>query len=90
MFVYVLKSKKTNRYYVGCTADIMKRLKQHNSEETKSTRYGCPWELICHKQFDSQEQTYLTEKLVKSYKGGNAFKKITNGELAEWSKAPHC
>ena len=43
----------------------------------------------------SIEDARRQEKLVKSYKGGNAFKKILSGEanhgkVAEWLKAPHC
>lgn len=34
-------------------------------------------------EFDSKQDAYKYEKLVKSYKGGNGFKKILNGEVAE-------
>ena len=30
------------------------------------------------------------DKMAKSDKGGNAFKKIVNGEVAEWLKATVC
>ena len=90
MFVYIIKSKSTLRYYIGCTYSLEKRLEQHNNGENKSTKNGLPWELITYKAVDSQEEAFQLEKLVKSYKGGNSFKKILNGDVAEWSKAPHC
>lgn len=43
-----------------------------------------------YREFESSKDAYDYEKLVKSYKGGNGFKKILNGEVAEWSKALHC
>ncbi len=30
-YVYVLKSKKSNELYTGCTSDLVKRFKEHNS-----------------------------------------------------------
>lgn len=84
MFVYILQSLKNKRYYIGCTNNLYNRIEQHNKGYNRSTKYGSPWELICFRKFASQEQAYIHEKLVKSYKGGNAFKKIINGELPEW------
>lgn len=88
--VYILQSLKNNRYYVGCTKDLPKRLLQHNNGENASTSKYRPWKIIYYRNFKNQEEAYKCEKLVKSYKGGNAFKKIISGEVAEWSKAAHC
>ena len=35
-FVYILKSKKTNKHYVGFTNNLEERLKYHNGGKTKS------------------------------------------------------
>ncbi|MBI4427098.1 MAG: GIY-YIG nuclease family protein [Candidatus Magasanikbacteria bacterium] len=89
-FVYIIQSLKTGRFYIGCTKDLEKRLRQHGKGENVSTRFGCPWVLVCYRKFLRQQEAYGCEKLVKSYKGGNGFKKIINGEVAEWSKAARC
>lgn len=90
-FVYIIKSEKTNKYYTGCTDNIIRRLQQHNDGNgCLTTKSGRPWKIICYKEFLNKEDAYLHEKLIKSYKSGNAFKKIINGEVAEWSKAAHC
>ena len=44
--VYILKSKKSKKHYIGYTIDIEKRLKQHNAGLNRSTKYGIPWEVI--------------------------------------------
>ncbi|MBT8298840.1 MAG: GIY-YIG nuclease family protein [Maribacter sp.] len=46
MFVYIIYSEKRSGYYVGQTADIVKRLKRHNLGIVPSTKNGTPWELV--------------------------------------------
>ena len=89
-FVYILKSLRFNRHYVGCTNNLGKRLEQHNRGDNSSTRCYRPWEIVCYKVVNNQAGAFAEEKKIKSYKGGNAFKKIINGEVAEWSKATRC
>ena len=54
------------------------------------TKNNRPWKLIVFKKCDSIDIARIEEKRIKSFKGGNAFKKILHGEVAEWLKAPHC
>lgn len=55
---------------------ILSKQKKQTEGYNTSKRNGCPWELIVYKGFDSQAEAFQTEKKIKSYKGGNAFKKI--------------
>ena len=77
------KLQKNNKYYIGSTNNIEKRLSMHNlglgSVFTKNYR---PWKLICYKICKSIAIARVEEKLVKSYKSGNAFKRIICGEVA--------
>ena len=45
-YTYVLKSLKDGHFYIGITHDIEKRLKEHNSGKTRSTRNRLPFRLI--------------------------------------------
>ncbi|OAQ38555.1 endonuclease [Pedobacter psychrophilus] len=45
-YVYALISEKDNRIYVGFSSNLDKRLKEHNSGKTKSTKGYRPWKLI--------------------------------------------
>ena len=49
--VYVLRSKKTGRRYVGSCEDINHRIDQHNAGASKATRHGVPWVLIHAESF---------------------------------------
>ena len=45
-YIYILFSDKTNRYYIGSTDDLDRRLKHHNAGSTPSTKSGAPnWEI---------------------------------------------
>lgn len=90
-YVYILQSLKNSKFYVGSTNNIERRIREHqNGTGGLYTKLNGPWKLICVKKFCSIGDARIEEKKIKSYKGGNAFKKIINGEVAEWSKAAHC
>jgi putative endonuclease len=75
-FIYIIQSQKTSKYYVGSTAEITKRLREHNSGSTRSTKHGIPWHLVYQEECASKSEALFREKKIKSYKGGNAFKKL--------------
>ena len=66
--VYVLKSGKTGRYYVGCTNDLDLRLQQHNQGMTKSTKGYRPWRVIYVERYESLSQARQREIQIKAWK----------------------
>ena len=75
-FVYILKSKIKEKYYVGCTNNLRKRIYQHNTGQTLSVKAYLPYELVYKEEYREQSVAYKREKEIKSYKGGRAFKKL--------------
>ena len=53
-FVYVLKSENNWRFYVGMTDNVERRIKEHNSGKTKSTKGYTPWELFFKEKYDTR------------------------------------
>ncbi len=53
--VYVLKSVKFDKLYIGITDNIRRRVLEHNSGVSKSTKKYTPWRLVYY-------ETYLSEK----------------------------
>ena len=45
-WVYILFSKKINKYYVGACKELDRRLYEHNIGRSKFTSTGMPWELV--------------------------------------------
>ena len=78
-YVYILKSKKDNKYYIGCTSDLDKRLVRHNKGGNKSTKNRKPLELIHRELYDDKHQALARERKIKSYKGGDEFKRLISG-----------
>jgi len=68
-FVYVLRSQKVRRFYIGCTTDLKKRLKEHNSGKTKSTKPFRPWKIIYFERFSDKKEAFKREWHLKHPKG---------------------
>lgn len=66
MYVYILQSKTTSRYYAGSTQDVSNRLNEHNSGECKWTRHGVPWDLVYLAEFPSRSEAVKEERRIKS------------------------
>jgi len=74
-FVYIIKNSQ-GRYYIGSTFDIEKRLYYHNSGKNRSTKEKGPWVLVYKEEYGDKQSAIKRERQIKSYKGGNAFKKL--------------
>ena len=74
--VYILKSQKSGKYYIGYTSDFARRIKAHNSGKNISTKNGCPWKTVYVERFEDKKLAWLRERQIKKYKGGEAFKKL--------------
>ena len=75
-YVYIIKSLKDNRNYIGYTRDIERRLQDHNRGKSKSVKYRGPFELIYQEKYATRLEASRREKRLKSYKGGEALKKL--------------
>jgi putative endonuclease len=79
-FVYILKSKKDDKYYIGSTSDVTARLNFHNAGLQRSTKNRIPFELVLFEEFNTKEEALKREKQIKSWKGGVAFQKLIGGK----------
>ena len=66
MFVYVLRSEKDGRFYVGMTANVERRLAEHNAGRAKSTKGYCPWKLFFFESFENRIEARKREKYLKT------------------------
>jgi len=77
--VYILYSPKIDKYYIGYTGDISKRLAYHNDilRNRIWTRRGIPWELFFQIDYLSKNQAVIIEKKVKRMKSRVYLKNLT-------------
>ena len=67
--VYVLRSEKTRRRYIGSCEDISRRIQQHNLGASKATRHGAPWTLIHSESFSTRVEANRKERYFKTGRG---------------------
>jgi putative endonuclease len=77
-FIYIIYSKKLDRFYVGTTDDVEKRLDEHNSGfyNEAFTVKGIPWELSLSFECESSRKAYELEKFLKRMKSRVFLEKV--------------
>ena len=75
--VYAVWSDQADRFYIGTTEDIEKRLAQHNAGLSKWTKRGIPWRLAWSRPFPTRTEALKFERLLKRQKGGAGFFRLT-------------
>jgi putative endonuclease len=53
-YVYVLRSLSDNGFYVGYSANLRRRLVQHNDGSAFATSHRGPWKLIYYEAYIEQ------------------------------------
>ena len=66
--VYILYSYSIDRYYVGYTNDLERRLSEHNRKKSKYTDAGIPWTLVYYEEYASKKEAMNREKFIKNKK----------------------
>ena len=74
--VYILHSEKHDRTYVGFTNNLERRLREHNSGHSKSTKAYKPWIVIYQEEVDTRLKAREREKFLKSGIGRDFIKTI--------------
>lgn len=68
-YVYILRSLKDQKKYIGSTINLEKRLRQHKNGEVISTKYRRPLKLIGCQYFITIQEAALFEKKYKRSHG---------------------
>jgi putative endonuclease len=76
-FVYILYSQSHDSFYIGYSADIDRRLHEHNAGLTKSTKSKIPWRIVYYEKYDLQVDAIRRERFLKAQKNKTFYKKIS-------------
>ena len=68
-YVYVLWSKDDAKYYVGYTANLERRIDEHNTGKVYSTSRYSDEKLLFYEAFVSKEDAMRRERYFKTTKG---------------------
>ena len=72
--VYVLRSLKDNKFYIGFTTDLNQRLTSHIKGESKATAFRRPFKLIFCEYFLAKKDALRREKYFKTTMGKKMLK----------------
>ena len=65
---YIFYSKTLDKYYVGYTNDLDRRLLEHNRKKGKYTDGGIPWILVHKENYEQKPEAMNREKFIKIQK----------------------
>jgi len=74
--VYILRSRKDKKLYVGHTTDLERRIRAHNSRRVSSTRHRTPLDLIYSEEFQTRGEAIRKERYLKSLEGSEQKRKL--------------
>ncbi|MCC6934636.1 MAG: GIY-YIG nuclease family protein [Candidatus Yanofskybacteria bacterium] len=64
-YLYILKSARTNQLYIGYTADLQRRLKEHRSGLVRSTKSSMPYRCIYYEAYRFKQDAVTREHNLK-------------------------
>ncbi len=83
IWLYIIRSRE-GKYYTGITNDIARRLKEHRSGESKSTRHYREIELIWTKVFRDRKEARGWEVLIKKKGAARWLKTYAESNKENW------
>jgi predicted GIY-YIG superfamily endonuclease len=87
-YVYIIRSIDfPEQEYIGATADLKRRLPEHNAGKSTHTTKFKPWELVWYCAFPDKYKALEFEKYLKSH-SGRAFAKKRLGRLTPPTPPP--
>ena len=68
-YVYLLERVDKKIYYLGYSADLRRRVKEHNESYGCNTTKGYRWKLIYYEAYPTQKLAKIREKQLKQNRG---------------------
>jgi len=73
-YVYILRSVANGSWYIGCTSDLMRRLRLHQSRSVPATKGKGPWQLFYYEAYRDRNTAYTREQNLKQF--GGAYRQL--------------
>jgi putative endonuclease len=74
-YVYILKSKRQDWYYIGSTYNLKNRFNEHNRGANQSTKAYAPFELSAYVAVKTEVKARELEQYFKTGSGKAVLKK---------------
>ena len=80
-YTYVLWNKEDKKFYIGYTADLKRRMQEHNCNGVHSTSRFKSAKLIFYEAFLSKEDSIRRERYFKTAKGKKTLRLIVRESI---------
>lgn len=60
-YVYIIRSKRDKRLYLGSTNDLKRRLAEHNNKLVASTKHRAPFDPVYYEAYRSENEARRRE-----------------------------
>jgi len=80
-YLYILLSTKDNKFYIGSTNDLKRRLQEHQQGKNISTAKRLPVELIFYEAYPTKTDAERRERYFKTDKGKTTLRQMLRGYL---------
>jgi putative endonuclease len=74
--VYILYSAQLDKYYIGSTSNLEKRVKKHNTDHAGYTGGVLDWKVVYTETYDTKFKTLVREKEIKNWKSRKMIEKL--------------
>ena len=96
-YIYIIYSESADKYYVGHTNDVERRIAEHNSNPRMTfTHKFRPWKLMAHFPVnENRGDAMRIEKKIKKLKSRKAIERLVVepaffNEIAQLVRVPTC
>ena len=80
--VYILYSRSIDRYYVGQTYDLQKRLEKHSLKTTQFTKRADDWVLVYQEVYDTRKEAINREREIKGQRSRRYIAQLVESRKA--------
>ena len=74
--LYILQSERSGKFYIGSTADLTRRLSEHQRGHSPFTRMRGPWTLVYQEEFETITEARRREYQLKSWKSHRSIEEL--------------
>lgn len=82
-YIYILRSLKDRKFYIGFTDDLRRRFYEHQNGLSLATKSRRPFELVYYEAYKDEKDARAREKFFKTGWGRNYIKRTLNSYLRE-------
>ena len=79
--LYILRSARSGKFYVGSALQLPERLAEHQRRHSPYTRHGGPWELAYREDFSTLLEARRRERQIKSWKSHQLIAELITAKV---------